>query len=125
MDNIISEYNNIKRKFVQNIEFDKKEKANHYRKNFDHMQKMILLSFIIICADKDKEFEPLQMVHLYVGTPTYDLIEKDVKITFTTFISLVGGYMGLFTGFSILSGVEIIYHLVAYFSKLVTPGRKG
>ena len=72
---------------------------------------------------RDKDFEPLQIVHLYIGTPTYDIVEKDVKITFTTFISLVGGYMGLFTGFSILSGVEIIYHIALYFANFWTGGK--
>ena len=46
------------------------------------------------------------------------MVERDVKITFTTFISLVGGYMGLFTGFSILSGVEILYFLAKFFFSL-------
>ena len=72
---------------------------------------------------RNKDFEPLQIVHLYIGSPTYDIVEKDVKITFTTFISLVGGYMGLFTGFSILSGVEIIYHVALNVANFWTGGK--
>ena len=90
---------------------------------------MLLLSELFYVG-RNKDFETLQIVHLYIGTPTYDIVEKDVKITFTTFISLVGGYMGLFTGFSILSGVEIIYHVALYFANFwasgkTTKGRKS
>ena len=46
---------------------------------------------------------------IYFDTPTYDIIEKDAKITVETVVSSVGGTLGLFTGFSILSGIEIIY----------------
>ena len=82
-------------------------------------------ALIFVWSGKDKAYEPLQLVHLYIGTPTYDMVEKDVKITFTTFISLVGGYMGLFTGFSILSGVEIIYHLALYFANIWRRDKRG
>ena len=33
-------------------------------------------------------------------------------------LGLIGGTMGLFTGFSILSGVEIIYYLAKLFMSL-------
>ena len=33
-------------------------------------------------------------------------------------LGLIGGTMGLFTGFSILSGVEIIYYLAKFFLSL-------
>ena len=49
------------------------------------------------------------VVQIYFDTATYDKIEKDVKMTLTAQIGLIGGTMGLLTGFSILSGVEILY----------------
>ena len=52
------------------------------------------------------------MVHIYFDTATFDLIEKDTKNTVETQISVIGGTMGLFTGFSILSAVEILYFTV-------------
>ena len=33
-------------------------------------------------------------------------------------LGLIGGTMGLLTGFSILSGVEIIYYLIKFFMSL-------
>ena len=44
--------------------------------------------------------------------------ERDVKMTFTAQIGLIGGTMGLLTGFSILSGVEIVYYAVKFFMSL-------
>ena len=70
-------------------------------------------------------------MHIFFDTATYDEIEKDVKVenvqNYSFFLStdqsfakvtteaqlgLIGGTMGLLTGFSILSGVEIVYYLL-------------
>ena len=76
----------------------------------------------------------LESVHIYFDTATYDEIERDVKVnSFNIFcilselnyneygkvtteaqLGLIGGTMGLLTGFSILSGVEIIYYLLRF-----------
>ena len=55
------------------------------------------------------------MVWIYFDTATYDLIQKDVSITFEGKLGVIGGNMGLFTGFSLLSGVEIIYFVANFF----------
>ena len=54
----------------------------------------------------------LQLVQIYFDTATYDEIERDEKIKFEAQLSLIGGTMGLLTGFSIISGVEIIFYLI-------------
>ena len=66
------------------------------------------------------EFAPLQLVQIYFDTATYDEIERDVKVTLEAQLGLIGGTMGLLTGFSILSGVEIIYFVVKFFLSLTT-----
>ena len=38
-----------------------------------------------------------------------------MKVTIEAQLGLIGGTMGLLTGFSILSGVEIIYYLIRFF----------
>ena len=58
------------------------------------------------------------MIQIYFDTATYDEIERDVKVTINSQLGLIGGTMGLFTGFSILSAVEIIYYIVKV---LMTP----
>ena len=54
----------------------------------------------------------LQLVQIYFDTATIDDIERDKKIKIEAQLSLIGGTMGLLTGFSIISGVEIIFFLI-------------
>ena len=42
-------------------------------------------------------------------------VERDKKIKMEAQLSLIGGTMGLLTGFSIISGVEIIIFLIKLF----------
>ena len=54
----------------------------------------------------------LRYVKIYFDTPTFDRITKDRAAEFVDMLSAIGGTMGLLTGFSIISGVEIIFFLV-------------
>ena len=59
-----------------------------------------------------EELSPtLQLVEIYFDTATFDDIERDKKIKTEAQLSLIGGTMGLLTGFSIISGIEIIFFL--------------
>ena len=49
-------------------------------------------------------------MRIYFDTPTFDRITKDRAAKFVDMLSAIGGTMGLLTGFSIISGVEILYH---------------
>ena len=61
----------------------------------------------------DYEWENrLRYVRIYFDTPTFDRITKDRAAKFVDMLSAIGGTMGLLTGFSIISGVEIIYFVV-------------
>ena len=51
----------------------------------------------------------LKYVKIYFDTPTFDRIKKDRAAKFVDMMSAIGGTMGLLTGFSIISAVEIIY----------------
>ena len=48
-------------------------------------------------------------MRIYFDTPTFDRITKDDAAKFVDMLSAIGGTMGLLTGFSIISGVEILY----------------
>ena len=65
----------------------------------------------------------LKYVLIHFDTATYDQIERDKKITLEGQLGLIGGTMGLLTGFSILNGVEIIYHL-GKFARLLYANRR-
>ena len=54
----------------------------------------------------------LRYVRIYFDTPTFDRITKDRAAKFVDMLSAIGGTMGLLTGFSIISAVEIIYFLI-------------
>ena len=62
----------------------------------------------------------LQLVQIYFDTATFDDVEKDRKIKVDAQISLIGGTMGLLTGFSIISGVEIVYILLRLISVIIS-----
>ena len=66
---------------------------------------------ILFISGKEVPESTLELVLIYFDTATFDEIEKDEKIKFDAQISLIGGTMGLLTGFSIISGVEIIFFL--------------
>ena len=51
----------------------------------------------------------MRFVRIYFDTPTFDRITKDRAAKFVDMLSAIGGTMGLLTGFSIISAVEIIY----------------
>ena len=51
----------------------------------------------------------LRFLKIFFDTPTFDRIEKDRAAKFVDMLSAIGGTMGLLTGFSIISAVEIIY----------------
>ena len=59
----------------------------------------------------------LRLVRIYFDTATFDDIERDEKIKTEAQLSLIGGTMGLFSGFSIISGIEIIFFLAKFLFK--------
>ena len=56
--------------------------------------------------------QPLRFVKIQFDTPVFDKIEKDRSAKFVDMLSAIGGTMGLLTGFSIISGVEIMYFCI-------------
>ena len=48
-------------------------------------------------------------MRIYFGAETFSQVTKDKFVKFVDEISAIGGTMGLFTGFSIMSAVEIVY----------------
>ena len=51
----------------------------------------------------------LKYVRIYFDATTFDRITKERAANFVDKLSAIGGTMGLLTGFSIISGVEIVY----------------
>ena len=68
-------------------------------------------------------YHPLQVVQIYFSTATYDEIVNDVSVSLGDQISAIGGTMGLFAGFSILSAVEVLYFMLKFFFSLMSKTR--
>ena len=66
----------------------------------------------------------LRYVRIYFDTPTFDRIEKDRAAKFVDMLSAIGGTMGLLTGFSIISGVEILYFAAKITLKLIKKNKR-
>ena len=62
----------------------------------------------------------LRFVKIYFDTPTFDRITKDRAAKFVDMLSAIGGTMGLLTGFSLISAVEIVYYASKLLSYFVT-----
>ena len=63
-------------------------------------------------------------MRIYFDTPTFDRIEKDRAAKFVDMLSAIGGTMGLLTGFSIISAVEICYFAGKIIFKLIIYKRE-
>ena len=59
-------------------------------------------------GDKEK-MKDLKIVRITFNSPMLLHITSDVKINFVGKLSAIGGTLGLFTGFSVMSFVEIVY----------------
>lgn len=55
---------------------------------------------------------------IFLKKQTFDRITKDKAEKFVDQLSAIGGTLGLLTGFSIISGVEIIYFAVKIVVKM-------
>ena len=94
--------------------------------NRDHFAYFVHIFYdkIYFILGHELEDSTPQVVQIYFDTASFDEIERDKKIKLESQISLVGGTMGLFTGFSIISGIEIIYFAIKIFFRSTRSKRK-
>ena len=58
-------------------------------------------------------------MRIFFEAYTFDRITKDRADKFVDMLSAIGGTMGLLTGFSIISGVEIMYFTIQIMIKFL------
>ena len=56
----------------------------------------------------------LKFIRIFWDTPTFTRISRDKAAKFMDVLSAIGGTMGLLTGFSIISGIEIVYFMLKF-----------
>ena len=64
------------------------------------------------------------MVRIFFDTATLDRISKDRADKFVDYVSAIGGTMRLLTGFSIISGVEILYFIMKFIISFILKQKK-
>ena len=74
---------------------------------------------MFLIAVKNMPYTEPDIFLIYFDTATFDQIQKDTKMTVETMVGVVGGTMGLLTGFSILSGVEVLYYICKVFFSMI------
>ena len=63
----------------------------------------------MVVKDFELKRKKLKFIKIEFDTSTFDKITKDRAAKFVDMLSTIGGTMGLLTGFSLISGVEILY----------------
>ena len=63
--------------------------------------------------DRDAPNNSLRSINVYYDTTDVKISTNSELIDLPTFISNVGGNLGLFVGFSVLGGMFFIYDLIA------------
>lgn len=82
---------------------------------------LIIIIILFISGNRvDKKFHLIK-IRFGTYTDTFDEIERDRKNTLESQLAVIGGTMGLLTGFSILSAVEIAYFVAKLFMSLRKP----
>ena len=61
----------------------------------------------------------MRFVRIFFKTPSFDRVTKEKAAKFVDYVSAIGGTMGLLTGFSIISGIEIFYFAVKIVFKIL------
>ena len=99
INSMIQDYKNYKKSFARNMKYDPM--------SYDIGKYMLSVPNAM-----ELGHSKMEVIEIYFGAATYDEIEKDVRVTLEAALGLIGGTMGLLTGFSILSGVEIIFYII-------------
>lgn len=82
-----------------------------------------LRSLIEYCQDRiPKEHA---FLHVIIKEPTILQIAKNVRVSFAEKLGIAGGTIGLFTGLSLISVVEVAYWILSWISQVVRPVKRN
>ena len=72
--------------------------------------------------------QDLRFIKIQFKTPTLFLVTKERAVTFVNILGEIGGTMGLLTGFSIITAVEIVYFtskIMIQLLKIISPSKNN
>ena len=107
--NALEPYKKLKKMYFVDATDEFKGEKQHY---------MIVNLKYFPLQDFDSDLK-LRFVRIYFYATTFDRITKDRAAKFVDMLSAVGGTMGLLTGFSIISAVEIVYFGIKIILKIL------
>ena len=110
---MIDEYRRFKKGLFSSFNFN----ANATLTQFGMFSFLVKECIILVSGERVPE-STLELVQIFFDTATFDDVERDQKIKFDAQLSLIGGTMGLLTGFSIISGIEVVFFLFKIFRSL-------
>ena len=113
-ESLVQVYNGYKESYVKNLLLEDRQGKDE--------SVPVCTGYFKVCS-VPRDYHPLQVVQIYFSTATYDKIVNDVSVSLGDQISAIGGTMGLFAGFSILSAVEILYFILKFLSSLISRTR--
>ena len=99
-----SEYHRYLNDYANNLLYNSSSKSLS-RPPKDNIYILTFYFFYLLSASP-KGFPSLQLVQIYFVPASYDEIERDRKLTLEAQLGMIGGTMGLLTGFSILRFID-------------------
>ena len=99
-----SEYHRYLNDYANNLLYNSSSKSLS-RPPKDNIYILTFYFFYLLSASP-KGFPSLQLVQIYFIPASYDEIERDRKLTLEAQLGMIGGTMGLLTGFSILRFID-------------------
>ena len=106
---MLDKYRKIKRNYVRHFRFNSTASEVLFGKSKNTIFTSKHYFFPNLVKGEELDASTFELIQIFFATSTFDDIELDKKVKLEAQISLIGGTMGLFTGFSIISGVEICY----------------
>ena len=106
---MLNKYRKIKRNYVRHFRFNSTASEVLFGKSKNTIFTSKHYFFPNLVKGEELDASTFELIQIFFATSTFDDIELDKKVKLEAQISLIGGTMGLFTGFSIISGVEICY----------------
>ena len=92
---------------------------NQHKQKFSVKEKIPMEYFKYRYLDYELKLN-LRFIRIYFDATSFDKITKDRSDSAIDKLSAIGGTMGLLTGFSIISGVEIVYFIIKISLNLLT-----
>ena len=106
---MMKEYHDYKASFGVSYEYSEYSEFSSIYPHRKYLKPGEVCIIIFALGSIKDSYDSTDIIEVYFRTPTYDIVDKDVRTTLEMKLSAIGGTMGLLTGFSFLSAIEFVY----------------